>query len=75
MDESNISEKIERGVWQRGPDKEPRTFNPKSLLNLKQFQKPIREANLNINLGVGWPKIGIIVFFAIIAGLRIWKTR
>lgn len=29
----------EHGIGERGPDKIKRDFNPKSLLNLKQFQK------------------------------------
>ena len=62
----------EKYVGQRGPDKEPREFNPKSLLNLKQFQKPAFEASLSVNSGVNWEKLGkiaiVIVFSAII-----WK--
>lgn len=75
MDEANISEKIERGVGQRGPDKEPRIFNPKSLLNLKQFQKPVSSVNPSVNSGVNWGKLGIIVVFVIGIGLAIWKIR
>lgn len=63
----------ERYVGQRGPDKEPREFNPKSLLNLKQFQKPVSEANLSTNSGMNWTKIGIIGIFVLTLCLIIWK--
>lgn len=45
MSESNISGKIKRKKGQRGPQIENTKFNPKSLSNLKQFQKPVPEAN------------------------------
>ena len=64
MDESE-----ERGIGERGPDKQPRDFNPKSLSNLKQFQKSAP----NVNSGVNWAKIGIILASIIIAVFAIWK--
>jgi hypothetical protein len=76
VSESNISE---RGIGQRGADKEPREFNPKSLLNLKQFRKPVSKANLSVNpavnSGINWNKLGIIAVFVITVGLLIWKIR
>lgn len=69
----------ERYVGQRGPDKESREFNPKSLSNLKQFQKPIQNVNPSINLavnsGTNRNKLGMITIFVIIVGLLIWKIR
>lgn len=59
----------ERGIGERGPDKQPRDFNPKSLFNLKQFQKPIP----TVNAGVNWGKIGIVLISVIIAAFAIWK--
>jgi len=75
MSESNISGKIKRKKGQRGPDREHREFNPKSLSNLKQFQKPVSEANLSVNSGINWNKLGIIAVFVITVGLLIWKIR
>lgn len=70
MDESNISE---RGIGQRGPDRKPRAVNPKSLSNLKQFQKPVSEANLSVNSGVNWSKLGKIAIVVIVFSAIIWK--
>lgn len=68
-----------RGVGERGPDREKRVFNKKSLFNLKQFQKPVSNVspsvNPAVNSGVSWSKIGIIIVTAIIAGFAIWKIR
>ena len=63
----------EKYVGQRGPDKEQREFNPKSLLNLKQFQKPVPETNLSVNSGVNWDKIGKIALVVIIISAVFWK--
>ena len=63
----------ERYVGQRGPDRKPREFNPKSLSNLKQFQKPVSGANLSVNSGVNWSKIGKIGLVLLTAGIIIWK--
>jgi hypothetical protein len=67
----------ERYIGQRGPDKEQREFNPKSLLNLKQFQKPAMATNSDVNpvanLYINWLKIGIIIVIIIAVGLIIWK--
>jgi len=63
----------ERYIGQRGPDKEPREFNPKSLLNLKQNQKPASNVNPSVNAGVNWTKIVIILASTIIAAFAIWK--
>lgn len=63
----------ERFVGQRGPDKKPRVFNPKSLSNLKQFQKPVSEANLSVNSGVNWSKLGQIAIVVIVFSAIIWK--
>ena len=73
MSESDITEKVERRVGQRGVDNEPREFNPKSLLNLKQFQEPESSVDSSVNLGVNWIKIGIILVSTIIAAFAIWK--
>lgn len=77
MSESNISEKIERGIGQRGTDREPREFNPKSLLNLKQFQKPVSSidscVNSGVNTDVNWSKIGKIATVVIVISALIWK--
>ncbi|MGI0057126.1 MAG: hypothetical protein ACREAK_07100 [Nitrosarchaeum sp.] len=64
-----MDENEERGIGERGPDKQPRDFNPKSLFNLKQFQKPVP----SVNSGVNWTKIGIILASTIIAAFAIWK--
>ena len=63
----------ERYVGQRGPDREQREFNPKSLLNLKQFQKPVSEANLSVNSGVNWSKLGKIAIVVIVLSAIIWE--
>ena len=59
----------EKYVGQRGPDKQPREFNPKSLANLKQFQESVPEVNSNFN----WLKIGIVLVLTMIFGFVIWK--
>lgn len=67
----------EKYVGQRGPDKEQREFNPKSLLNLKQFQKPASNVspsvNPAVNSGVNWSKLGNIAIVAIVISALIWK--
>ena len=62
-----------REIGQRGPDKEKREFNPKSLSNLKQFQKPVSEANLSVNSGTNWIKLGKVAIIIIIISGLIWK--
>lgn len=66
----------EKHVGQRGPDKETREFNPKSLLNLKQF-KPASNVSLSVNpdvnSGVNWGKLGKIVIIGIIISAIVWK--
>jgi hypothetical protein len=64
-----MDENEERGIGERGPDKQPRDFNPKSLFNLKQFQKSAP----TVNSGANWAKIGIILASIIIAAFAIWK--
>jgi len=66
---------MERHVGQRGPDRKPRVFNAKSLSNLKQFQKPVSEANLSVNSGINWTKIVIIGVFVLAICLIIWKRH
>lgn len=65
----------EKYFGQRGPDKEPREFNPKPLLNLKQFQKPAQSVtpsvNPVVNSGINWNKLGMVTVFVIIVGLLI----
>ena len=77
MSESNISGKIKRKKGQRGPDREHREFNPKSLSNLKQFQKSVSEASLSVNsdvnLGINWSKVGMMVTFVAAISVLIWK--
>ncbi len=51
----------EKYVGQRGPDKQPREFNPKSLSNLKQYR--IHE---NISTKTNWNYVLIVVFIAIL---------
>lgn len=63
----------EKYVGQRGPDKEQREFNPKSLLNLKQFQKPVPETNLSVNSGVNWTKLGIIALGFLALSIALYK--
>jgi hypothetical protein len=74
-----MDEGEKRGIGERGPDKEKRDFNPKSLSNLKQFQKPASSVRPSVNpavsSGMSWSKIGIIIVTAIIAGFAIWKIR
>ena len=65
--------KSEKYVGQRGPDKQPREFNPKSLLNLKQYYTPIPAVN-SITIA-NWSKIGIILIFTIILSIVIWKIQ
>ena len=69
MSESFDASETVRGIGQRGPDKQPREFNPKSLYNLKQFQESIPEVNSNFN----WLKIGIVLVLTMIFGFIIWK--
>ncbi len=73
---SNVSEKTERGIGQRGPDRKQRVFNPKSLSNLKQFQKHVSETNLSVNpavnSGVTWSRVGKILVLIIVSGL-LWN--
>lgn len=68
-----------RGIGERGPDKEKREYNKKSLFNLKQFQNPVPNVNPSVNpavnSSVSWSKIGVIIVTAIIAGFAIWKIR
>lgn len=61
----------ERYVGQRGPDKEIREFNPKSLLNLKQFQKLQQNSEPRVS-STDWSKLGTILFL-IAMGFLIWK--
>jgi len=68
-----MDENEERGIGERGPDKQPRDFNPKSLFNLKQNQKPASNVNPSVNVGVNWAKLGIILISTIIAAFAIWK--
>jgi len=67
MSESFESEDV-RGVGQRGPDKQPREFNPKSLSNLKQYQVPDIPDNIH------WNYLLIGGFIALL-GVIIWKLR
>jgi len=57
MSESLESEKY---VGQRGPDKQPREFNPKSLYNLKQYKIPE-----NLPVKTNWNYVLIVVFAVI----------
>jgi len=57
----------EKYVGQRGPDKQPREFNPKSLSNLKQYRIPE-----NLPVKINWNYVLIVVFIAIL-GVIIWK--
>lgn len=56
----------EKYVGQRGPDKQPREFNPKSLYNLKQYTIPV-----NIPVTSNWNYVLIValivVFIAILS--------
>lgn len=67
----------EKYIGQRGPDKKPRVFNPKSLSNLKQFQKPVPEANLSVNSavnsGIDWSKVGKLTVIGIVVLALVWK--
>jgi len=73
--EENIS-KLKR-IGQRGPDRKPRVFNPKSLLNLMQFQKPVSEVDLDINSGINWSKLGkiLVVIMALVLLWRMYDQR
>ena len=53
-------------VGQRGPDKQPREFNPKSLSNLKQYQIPE-----DIPAKTNWNYLVIGGFIALL-GVIIW---
>lgn len=50
----------EKYVGQRGPDKQPRKFNPKSLSNLKQYKIPE-----NIPVKTNWNYVLIVVLIVI----------
>lgn len=69
----------EKHVEQRGPDRKPRVFNPKSLSNLKQFQKPVSEASLSVNpavnSGINWSKLGKTAVIVIVFSVIIWKLH
>lgn len=56
----------ENKVGQRGPDKQPREFNPKSMLNLKQYQIS------DIPTKKTWNYLIIACFIALL-GVIIWK--
>jgi len=61
----------EKYVGQRGPDKQPREFNPKSLYNLKQYRIPE-----NIPVTSNWNYVlivALIVVFIAILGVIITK--
>lgn len=64
-----------RGIGERGPDKEKRDYNPKSLSNLKQNQKPASEANLSVNSGINWTKLGKITIVGAVILAIIWKLH
>lgn len=68
-----------RGIGERGPDKEKRDFNPKSLSNLKQFQKPASNVSSSVNpvlnSGVNWAKLGKIAIIAIVISAVFWKLH
>jgi len=71
MSESFDASETVRGIGQRGPDKQPREFNPKSLSNLKQYQIPE-----NISTKTNWNYVLIvtlIIVFIAILGVIIWK--
>lgn len=63
----------EKYIGQRGPDVKPREFNPKSLSNLKQFQKPVPSTNPSVNSGVNWSKLGKFAIIAIVISTLVWK--
>jgi len=54
-------------VGQRGPDKQPREFNPKSLSNLKQYQIP---ENISTKINPNYLLIG---GFVLLLGVILWK--
>lgn len=58
-------------------DKEKRDYNKRSLFNLKQFQKPVPNANPSVNQvvnsGVNWAKLGKIAIIAIVISAVFWK--
>ena len=66
MSESFDVSETQREIGQRGPDKQPREFNPKSLSNLKQYQ--ISE---NIPAKANWKYVMIAVFILLL-GVIIW---
>lgn len=68
-----MDEGEKRGIGEHGPDKEKRDFNPKSLFNLKQYQKPIPNVNQTTNSGVNWGKLGKITIVVIVISALIWK--
>jgi hypothetical protein len=73
-----MDEGEKRGIGERGPDREKRDFNPKSLSNLKQFQKPVPNANPSVNQavnsGVNWGKLGKIAIVVVVISALIWKV-
>jgi len=61
----------EKYVGQRGPDKQQREFNPKSLYNLKQYRIPE-----NIPVKTNWNYVlivALIVVFIAILGVIVHK--
>ena len=60
MSESFDASETVRGIGQRGPDKQPREFNPKSLYNLKQYRIPE-----NIPVKTNWNYVLIVVLIVI----------
>jgi len=61
----------EKYVGQRGPDKQPREFNPKSLYNLKQYKIP---ENIPVKLNWNYVLIvALIVVFIAVLGVIITK--
>lgn len=74
-----MNEGEKRGIGERGPDKEKRDFNPKSLSNLKQFQKPVSNVspsvNPAINSSINWSKLGKVVLIGFVISFIIWKIH
>lgn len=72
-----MDEGEKRGIGERGPDKEKRVYNKKSLFNLKQFQKPVSNAspsvNPAVNSGMNLSKLGKIAIIAIVISAVFWK--
>ena len=81
MNREGISETIpkrRKRSRERGPDKQPRNYNPITLGNLKQFQNIPLEKPKDSNLWF-WIIIGIVIaVIAIILGWKIyewWKEK